>query len=207
MRKSYSKLGWIGLSVLLVFLIAQPAAAGAPTDQTRTTVDKVLEILNNAELRAEGKKTERREQLRAVISARFDFAEMARRSLAAHWSRRSARERQQFMKVFADLLENSYLEKLESYNGEKIAYLRETQDNDRAEVFTKVVTKKGEEFSVNYALHPINGEWKVYDVVIENISLVNNYRSQFNRVLAKDSFDELLRRLRGKSPEFKPVKG
>jgi phospholipid transport system substrate-binding protein len=207
MRKSYSKLGWVGWSGLIVLLLAQTAAAGAPTDQTRTTVDKVLGILNNAELRAEGKKKERREQLRAAISPRFDFSEMARRSLATHWSRRTAQEREHFVKVFTDLLENSYLDKLESYNGEKIAYLRETQDNDRAEVFTKVVTKKGDEFSINYALHPINGEWKVYDVVIENISLVNNYRSQFNRVLAKASFDELLRRLRERSPEFKPVKG
>lgn len=207
MKRLFNRVGWIGLSGLLILLIARSAPAGLPTDQTRATVDKVLDILNNAELRTEAKKNERRVQLRAVISPRFDFADMAKRSLANHWARRSAQEQQEFVKVFTDLLENSYLDKIASYNGEKIAYLRETQDNDRAEVFTKVVTKKGEEFSINYALHPVSGTWKVYDVVIENISLVNNYRSQFNRVLANASFAELLQRLREKSPEFKAVNG
>ncbi|HTN69967.1 MAG TPA: ABC transporter substrate-binding protein, partial [Methylomirabilota bacterium] len=95
--------------------------------------------------------------------------------------------------------------KIESYNGEKIAYTRENQDQDHAEVFTKVVTKKGEEFSVNYKLHELEGEWKIYDLVIENISLVNNYRAQFNRILAKSSFAELLRKLQTKATEISGI--
>jgi phospholipid transport system substrate-binding protein len=198
-----------GMACLLgtsLLLFALPAGAGVPTEQTRTTVDKVLSILNNPELRSAARKSERREQLRAVIYPRFDFAEMAKRSLGPQWSRRSPQEQREFVRLFTEVLENSYVDTIESYNGEKITYTRENLDNDRAEVFTKVVTKKGEEFSVNYILRSVDGEWMVYDVVIENISLVNNYRSQFDRILAKDSFDELLRKLQAKAPETSGVR-
>ena len=192
----------LGISL---FLLTLPVVAGVPTEQTRATVDKVLSILNNPELRSAARKNERREQLRAVIYPRFDFAEMAKRSLGSQWSRRSAQEQREFVRLFSEVLEHSYVDKIESYNGEKITYTRENQDKEHAEVFTKVVTKKGEEFSVNYNLRSVDGEWKVYDVVIENISLVNNYRSQFNRILAKASFDELLRKLQEKSPDINGV--
>jgi phospholipid transport system substrate-binding protein len=188
-----------GIAVLFCLPFAIPAEAGLPTDQTKATVDKVISILQQPG----PKKEERRRQLRDVIYSRFDFPEMAKRSLGPHWSRRTPQEQQEFTKVFADLLESSYVDKIEGYNGEKVAYTREQQDKDNAEVFTKVITKKGEEFSINYKLHPVDGEWKVYDVVVENISLVNNYRSQFNRVLANASFDELLKKLQEKAPDLK----
>jgi len=184
---------------LLCLPWAIPAEAGLPTDQTKATVDKVISILQQPGPKNEG----RRQQLRDTIYARFDFPEMAKRSLGPHWSRRTPEEQQEFTKVFADLLESSYVDKIEGYNGEKVAYTREQQDKDNAEVFTKVITKKGEEFSINYKLHPVGREWKVYDVVVEDISLVNNYRSQFNRILANGSFDELLKKLQQKSPEMK----
>jgi len=174
------------------------AAAGLPTDQTRETVDKVLSILRSG---ANG--DQRRQQLRDTINPRFDFSEMAKRSLGPHWSRRSPQEQQEFVKLFTDLLENSYVDKIEGYNGEKVLYSREQVDGDNAEVFTKIHTKKGEEFSINYKLHRGGKEWRVYDVVVEDISLVNNYRSQFNRILANASFDELLRKLQQKTPEIK----
>jgi phospholipid transport system substrate-binding protein len=194
---------WLMGIIFLTFSV--PAAAGPATDQTRMTVDKVLSILKNPSLQSNPK--QRREQLRETIYPRFDFTEMAKRSLGPHWSRRTPQEQQEFVKAFTDLLENSYLDQIESYNGEKIAYTREQLDKDSAEVFTKVINKKGEEFSINYKLHSVGGEWKVYDVVVEDISLVNNYRSQFNRVLANASFDELLKKLQQKMPEFKePVR-
>jgi len=190
----------LAMAPLLGLLSAVSAEAGLPTDQTRATVDQVISILQQPG----PKKEERRRQLRDVIYSRFDFAEMAKRSLGPHWSRRTPQEQQEFTKLFADLLESSYLDKIEGYNGEKVAYTREQQDKDNAEVFTKVVTKKGEEFSINYKLHPVGDqEWKVYDVVVEDISLVNNYRSQFNRLLANASFDELLKKLQQKTPEMK----
>jgi phospholipid transport system substrate-binding protein len=187
------------IAALLSLSWAVSAQAGLPTEQTKATVDKVISILQQPAPKNE----DRRRQLRDVIYSRFDFPEMAKRSLGPHWSRRTPEERQEFTKVFADLLESSYLDKIEGYNGEKVTYTREQQDKDNAEVFTKVLTKKGEEYSINYKLHAVDGEWKVYDVVVEDISLVNNYRSQFNRILANGSFDELLKKLQQKSPDMK----
>jgi phospholipid transport system substrate-binding protein len=187
----------LGLGILLLM---QPVlvAAGAPGDQVRQTVDKLLAILNNPQLRGEDKKNERREKLREAIYPRFDFTEMAKRSLGPHWQRRSPEEQKEFVELFTSLLEGAYLDKIESYNGEKVQYLNETVDNDYAEVDTKIVDNNGQQFSVNYRLHNVGGDWKVYDVVIENVSLVNNYRSQFNRMLAKSSFEELLKTIREK---------
>ena len=172
--------------------------AGLPTSQIRTTVDQVLEILNDPTLKSKSAKEERRSRLRQVIYPRFDFAEMSRRSLGPTWQRINPGEQQEFLKLFTQLLEDSYVSNIESYNGEKILYGRELQEQGFAEVDTKVVTNKGEEFTVNYKLHERDGDWKIYDVVIENVSIVNNYRSQFNRLLAKSSFADLLDRLREK---------
>jgi phospholipid transport system substrate-binding protein len=189
----------IVITLLLLVSLPSSSKAGIPSDQVRQTADKVLLILQNARLKAEDKKQERLDQLRQVISARFDFNEMAKRALGQHWQRRSAEEQRQFVRLFTDLLWRSYADQIESFNGEKIVYGHEQQDKDYSEVDTKVVTKKGEEFSINYRLHAVGSEWKVYDVVIENISLVNNYRSQFNHILANSSFDELLRKLQAKT--------
>ena len=185
---------------LAVWLLMQPVSAesAAPGDRVRETVDKLLTILKDPQLDGESKRNERREKLKEVIYQRFDFTEMAKRSLGSEWRRRSPAEQKEFVKLFADLLEQAYLDKIESYNGEKVQYLREREDNGHAEVATKIIDKKGREFSINYRLHNVNGDWKVYDVVIEDISLVNNYRAQFNRVLAKDSFEELLTRMKEK---------
>lgn len=206
MKEIFLRLRWAWMIAIVYLLVPVPLSAGAPTDQTRATADKVLSILTNPELKSEAKKKERRDQLRQAIYPRFDFTEMAKRSLGSHWQRRTPEEQQQFVKLFTELLERSYVDAIESYNGEKIAYGRENQDNNRAEVLTKVVTKKGEEFSINYNLHLAGGEWKVYDIVIENVSLVNNYRSQFNRILANNSFGELLKKLQEKTPEIKGAK-
>ncbi|MBI2360412.1 MAG: ABC transporter substrate-binding protein [Deltaproteobacteria bacterium] len=206
MKEIYFRLRWAWLTAIFYLLVPLPLSAGAPTDQTRATADKVLSILTNPELKSEPKKKERRDQLRQAIYPRFDFADMAKRSLGSHWQRRTPEEQQQFQKLFTELLERSYVDAIESYNGEKIVYGREKEDKNRAEVPTKVVTKKGEEFSINYNLHLVSGEWKVYDIVIENVSLVNNYRSQFNRILANSSFGELVKKLQEKTPEIKGAK-
>jgi phospholipid transport system substrate-binding protein len=187
------------LIISLVFiLIATPARAGIPTERVRQTADQVLVILQDPRLRSESSQKERREQLRQTISARFDFGEMAKRSLGPHWQRATPAEQQEFVTLFTDLLQVSYADQIEAYNGEKIVYSREKENKDSAEVETKVVKKNGEELSVNYKLHSANGDWKVYDVIIEKISLVNNYRSQFNHILAKSSINELFNRMRTK---------
>lgn len=192
----------ISATVLWALVNAFPAAAAeGPTDQIRATVDKALAVLSNANLKPESKTTERREQLRQILFARFDFTEMAKRSLGSNWRRRSAKEQEEFVRLFTDLLERAYVDNIESYTDEKFIYLGEKLDGDFAEVASKIVTSRGEEFAIHYKTHRVDGEWKVYDVVIENISLVNNYRSQFNRVIANGSYEELLRRLKDKQSQ------
>jgi len=191
-------LSTVGLAILL---LVQPVwvAAGVPGEQVRQSVDKLLAILKDPQLKGESKKNERRDKLKEVIYQRFDFTEMARRSLGSEWRRRSPEEQREFVKLFTGLLERAYLDNIESYNGEKFRYLKEQEDNNHAQVDTKITGTKGQEFSVNYRLHNRNGDWKVYDVVIEDISLVNNYRSQFNRMLATSSYEELVNRMKGKT--------
>jgi phospholipid transport system substrate-binding protein len=184
---------------------SQPPAAPAtrpdlltPTDQVRGTVNEITTILKNPGLKSEAKKKERRDLLRKALYARFDFTEMARRSLGAEWRNRSPREQDEFTQLFTDLLERAYIEQIESYTNEKFVYGKEMIDSDYAEVQSRILTAKGEEYALNYRLRQAGKEWKIYDVVVENISIVNNYRSQFNRIIANQSYDELVRRLRDK---------
>jgi phospholipid transport system substrate-binding protein len=191
-------LSTMGLTILL---LVPPVwvAAGVPGDQVRQSTDRLLAILKDPQLKGESKKNERRDKLKEVIYQRFDFTEMAKRSLGSEWRRRSPEEQKEFVKLFTDLLKRAYLDQLESYNGEKIQYVKETEDNNHAQVDTKIIDNKGREFSVDYRLHNRNGDWKIYDVVIEDISLINNYRAQFNRVLAKSSYEDLVNRMKGKT--------
>ena len=185
-----------------IFLFMQPVsvAAGAPGDQVRQTVDKLLAMLKDPQLKQEGRKNERHDELKKLVYQRFDFTEMARRSLGPEWRRHTPEEQKEFVQLFTDLLERAYLEQIESYNGEKVQYLSEREDHGYAEVATKIVDNKGQEFSVNYRLHNVNGDWKVYDVVVEDISVVNNYRAQFSRVLARSSYQELVHGMKDKTP-------
>lgn len=182
-------------------LIPFPSSAGVPTDQIRTTVDKALTVLKNPRLKSEAKTKERRDQLRQILYARFDFTEMAKRSLGGHWRRRTPEEQREFVRLFTDLLERAYTDRIEAYNDEKFVYLRENLDKNFAEVESRIMTSKGEDFSLNYKVHLVDGEWRIYDIVVENISLVNNYRSQFNRIITNSSYEELIRRMKEKQIE------
>jgi phospholipid transport system substrate-binding protein len=189
---------WAALVGIFYLFVATAAPAGIPADRVRATTEQVLAILQDPQLKSESKKKERSEQLKRAIYPRFDFAEMAKRSLGAQWQQRRAEERQQFVELFTDVLEGAYVDTIESYSGEKIVVGKEAEDKNFAEVNTKIITPKGEEVSVDYKLHQAGGDWKIYDVVVENISLVSNYRSQFNRVIAQSSYDELVRRMKAK---------
>jgi phospholipid transport system substrate-binding protein len=194
--------GAIGL--VAVLLASAPSAfAGPAREQVQSAIEKVTAILNDPNLKSDAKKNERIERLRQVIFPKFDFAEMAKRSLGGNWQRRTPEEQQEFVKLFRELVENSYMDNIDSYNGEKVNIVGEKQEKDFAQVNTKIINNKGEEFSIDYRLLQSGGDWKIYDVVIENISIVNNYRSQFNRVIAKSSFEDLLQRLRQK--QFAPA--
>jgi phospholipid transport system substrate-binding protein len=171
--------------------------ASGPGEQIKTTVDQVLEVLKDPKLQGDGKKTERREKLRQLILPRFDFAEMGKRALGNNWNRYPDKQ-QEFVTAFKQLLEETYADQIEAAKGDKVVYLNERAEKDYAEVDTKVISSKGEETPMTYKLHPVDSEWKVFDIVVENISIVNNYRSQFNRVLTNASVDELIQRMKDK---------
>jgi len=184
---------------LAISMIAADAVAGLPTDQIKATVDKALVVLKDPRFKPPAKQQERRDQLKQIFFARFDFAEMAKRSLGPDWRRRTPQEQEDFVRLFTDVLERAYADIIESYTNEKIVYVYEKVDGTYADVYSKIVTAKGEEYTIGYKAQLAGNEWKVYDVVAENISLVNNYRSQFTRVISKFSYEELVRRLKDKS--------
>jgi phospholipid transport system substrate-binding protein len=194
-----SRIVAIGLLFLALALGAEIADAGVATDQIKSTVDKAIIVLKDPRLKPSAKTPERRDQLKQILYARFDFTEMARRALGANWRRRTPQEQEEFVRLFTDILERAYADIIEGYTNEKIIYFNERVDGTYADVGSKILTSKGEEYSIYYKAHLVSNEWKVYDVVAENISLVNNYRSQFNRVIANSSYEELIRRLRDKA--------
>lgn len=179
-------------------LAATNAVADSPTAQIKATVDQVIIVLSDPKLQDVNRRVERQKLLRELIRARFDFQEMAKRSLGAHWGHRTPEEQGQFVALFRDLLEKAYLGRIESYGNERFVYINEKIDEPYAEVASAIVTENKERFSIQYKLLRAGDQWKIYDVVIEDISLVNNYRAQFNQILSKFSYEELVRRMKSK---------
>ena len=197
--KNNPSLKTLGGFLFALLFLSGSAHAGVPTDQIKATVDKAVAVLKDPRLRPAAKVKERRDQLKQILFARFDFTEMAKRALGSNWRRRTPQEQEEFVRLFTDILEAAYADIIESYSDEKIVYVNERIDGGFADVGSKLLTQKGEEYSIHYKAHMVGNEWKVYDVVAENISLVNNYRSQFNRVIANSSYEELVRRLQDKA--------
>jgi phospholipid transport system substrate-binding protein len=189
------------LALFLSAVTASPAAAGAPSDQLKTQIDRVLKTLDDPELKKEGRAKERRAAVRKIANDIFDFGETARRSLGRHWQPRTPAEREEFVELFADLLERSYISKVELYGGEKIQYLGDTIEGDQAKVQTKLLTKGGNEIPIEYRMHKKGDRWLVYDVVIEGVSLIANYRTQFNKIIQTASYQELVKKMKAKQEE------
>ncbi len=186
-------------AVALVLLASSGASAVPPTDQLRESIDRALKALEDPDLRKEIRTRERRAALRGIANETFDFEEMTKRALARHWHGRTPAEQQEFVQLFADLLERSYVSKLELYAGEKISYVGESMEGEQATVRTKIVTKQGTDIPVDYRMHRRGDRWLVYDVVIEGISLVANYRSQFNTIIQASSYEKLVARMKTKA--------
>jgi phospholipid transport system substrate-binding protein len=189
-KRSILLIAWL---IFVSWLAPMPAFATTPTEQIQETIQQVLSVVKNPANSHE----QRKEMLRETLMPRFDWFEMARQTLGKHWSVAAGRENE-FVGAFAEFLGNSYVGSIVSYKDEKILFVQESIESNRAQVKTKIVPDKGEATSINYRLHRVQGEWKIYDVVVEDISLVFNYRAQFNRILAKGSFDDLLKQLREK---------
>jgi len=195
----------LAILLLVTMLLAPAIAVASVTDEVKSVVDRVVSIVSDKEMKKPKSEAKRRAALEKAISAIFDYNEMAKLSLGVHWRDRSASERQEFVRLFKTLLENSYADKIESYNNEKIAYLKENVEGESAEVKSKIVTAKREEFTLDYRLKKEGGKWMVCDVLIEGVSLVANYRSQFNRIIRSQGYDALVKKLKDKSTEIKGV--
>jgi phospholipid transport system substrate-binding protein len=198
----YKKIRQIEIGIFIFALclgVPRFAQAGEPLELVRTAVDKAVQILKDPKLQSQDKKKERIDGLREALNPIFDYEEMAKRALGAHWRRRTPAEQEEFVKLFRDFLEKIYSDKVDLYGGEKVRFGREVIDKDFAQVESVVIRPKGEEIAVIYKLRQMNGQWKVYDAVVENISIVNNYRSQFDRIISSSSYEELVKRLQEKA--------
>ena len=169
------------------------------TVKLKSTIDKVIAIVKDENLRND--KEGRRAALRKTIDERFDYRQMVMRSLAKNWDLRSDQERQEFIELFKSLLENSYANKLEAYSDEKINYTNEMIKGKYALVKTEVV-RPSSTIAVDYKLIQENGDWRVYDFVIEGVSMIRNYRSQFTKIIRKDSYEILVQKLTDKINEI-----
>jgi phospholipid transport system substrate-binding protein len=190
-------------ALAVALLAARPAWAGAAAEQLSLQIDRVMKTLETPELKSSHKAAERRAAIRRAAAEIFDFAEISKRCLGRHWQGRTPAEQEEFVALFTDVLERAYLSKVEVYSGEKILVLGDSIDGDAATVRTKVVMRQGAEIPVDYRMQR-RGErrWVAYDVSIEGISLVANYRAQFQKIVQMSSYPELVRKLRAKRDEL-----
>ena len=184
-------------ALMLFAATVSPAAANtdAPVQELRSRVDRAVQVLSDPGLKGPGKAAERRVQVRKIADEIFDYPEMSKRSLGVHWQRLSQGDRERFTRAFSDLLDRAYFEKVDSYNGEKVRYMDPKVEGNQATVLTRVTTDKGTEIPVDYRMHRDNGRWLVHDVTIEGVSLVSNYRSQFDRIIRTSSVNDLMKRI------------
>ena len=193
----------LGLAVLFgVALLGGIVEAGIPTDQLRSVTDRVLKVLQDPALKQAGSVDARRQQIRSIADEIFDWHETGKRALARHWQTRSPKEQEEFSALFADLIERSYIGRIEQYSGERIVYTSDTVDGDQATVQTKLITKANAEIPIDYRMQREGDRWRAYDVVIEGVSLVGNYRSQFNRIIVQSGYDALVGKLKAKQGEL-----
>lgn len=181
---------------------ASDAGAGAPTDQLRDGVDRVLVILRDPALTGDAHAIARKNAIVTAADAIFDFGEMAKRSLGPHWTARTPAERSEFVTLFTDLIQHSYLSKVDQHSSAKMTFRGETIDGDFAAVRTTIPLSNGSEMPLEYRMQNTADRWRVYDIRIDGISLVSNYRAQFNKIIRIDSYDALMAKLRSHQMEF-----
>lgn len=186
----------IGSIFALGLVLGRDAVAGQVSDQIRSRIDRVVTILEDPVLKV--RPEERRVALRGAATDIFDFTEITRRSLGRHWQAATPAEREELVLLFTALLERSYLGRIEQYSGERIAVVGEALDGELATVRTRLVSKGGTETAVDYRLYRAGDRWMAYDVSVEGVSLVANYRAQFNKIIQASSAQALVKRLRAK---------
>ena len=186
------------LFFLITLLISGSSVAGEPIENIRETTDKLIAIVSDPALKTPDKAKEKAKQIRKAVDERFDWKEMSKRTLARHWKKRTQKEREEFIVLFGELLERTYMDKAGGYSGEKILYVGEKVKGKYGMVTVKIVTKTDTEILVKYRLKKKGGEWLVYDISIQGVSLVNNYRKQFNSIMTRSSYKDLVEKLKAK---------
>ena len=188
----------VSLFFFMTLVIAGSSFAGGPTEDVRDTTDKLIAIVSDPAMKTSDMAAERARRIRKAVDERFDWREMSKRTLAKYWKKRSDREKEEFIDLFGKLLERTYLDKVEGYSGEKVLYVGERVDGKYGIVVVKIVTKKDTEILVKYKLKNKGSEWLVYDISIEGVSLINNYRKQFDSIMTRSSYEDLVKKLRTK---------
>ncbi len=195
------KLKMAGLGIFMIFFSLLPAYADAPLSTVQANVNKVLDVLRDPALKADSAKAAKKEKLRSIYGSMFDEVELSRRTLARNWNKLNTAQRQEFVQLFQEVLEKAYVDKILSYTNEKITYEKEIKlTENQVEVQTHVITSSNK-IPIFYRVILSSGTWKVYDVIVENVSLVQNYRTQFNNILEKNTPEQLLEILRKKVKE------
>ncbi|MFQ5846317.1 MAG: phospholipid-binding protein MlaC [Candidatus Methylomirabilales bacterium] len=194
---------WLGILLPgLLLPVSVRAAEGAPLDRVRDILERALHVLKDPALQGPELEGRRKREIRKLIAARFNYAEMAERSLNAHWATLTGKQRQDFVALFGELFERSYSRMvLDSLPKQRIIYKGQSVDGTKALVQTVLVDKRGDRLPVDYRLQRRTGQWELFDVVIDGVSIVTNYQSQFNRIIRTSSFDELVKKMRVKRAE------
>jgi phospholipid transport system substrate-binding protein len=186
------------VTLALLLGLVGPAWAASPTETLREYTEAVQKVLDDPALKTDERRPERRAAVRKLAAEAFDVQETARRALGPHWQQRTPTEREEFVQLFADLLEQTYIAKIDLYGGECLRFTDERVDGDSAVVRARVTTKQGTDVPVEGRMHKKADRWLLYDVTIENISLIANYRAQFDRIIRTQSYGELVKRLRNR---------
>jgi len=195
----------IFIALLAVFVYLQAPAVTAetesPTEQLKPTLEKLVDILSDPSLEGQENKKKRRDLIMSTISKRFDFREMSKRVLGPTWREISPEERDNFTAEMTKLLENNYIGQLENYSGETVEYVGERVREDRAQVST-LIESEGSQYPVHYIMNREDGKWMVYDINIEGVSLIRNYRAEFKSILRRQNYEGLIKTLEKKNASF-----
>jgi phospholipid transport system substrate-binding protein len=197
----------IGITFLMIWAVCGvfPAWAETPMQEIQETTNRIISIVTDPNLKDPAKEGERRALIRKEVDKVCDWEEMSRRSLGRYWTKRTSQEKKEFVELFGELIERTYIDKVEGYSGQKVNYLGERIDGDYADVNIRVATTKNTEIPVIYKMRKKDGRWWVYDLVIEGVSFVQNYRTQFYDILGSSSYQDLVKKLKEKI-EAKPQK-
>jgi len=189
---------FVAILVFLCFGVSTVLSSEPPTETLKTTVDKIIEILKDQKLKRPEMRDTRRRLLRSTIEEVFDFEEMSKRTLGVYWRKRTEEEKREFVELFSKLLERTYINKIESYTDEEVVFTEERVKGKYAIVKSVVKAPQSNEISIDYRMLRKDGRWMVYDVIIEGVSLVKNYRTQFREIIRKDSYQTLVQKIKEK---------